>query len=161
MTSFVLSLLVGLIAMEAVAWATHRYLMHGPLWVWHRSHHEPRRGRFEANDLFGLVFAALAILLFWAGDRWDLAWMSGFAAGMTAYGALYVLVHDGLVHRRFPLPVTGRSGYLLRLRQAHHLHHATHTREGAVSFGFLLPASPAWLAERLKALREADAPSQI
>ncbi|MEQ9050459.1 MAG: hypothetical protein RLP11_09115 [Marinoscillum sp.] len=24
--------------MEGVAWATHKYVMHGPLWSWHRSH---------------------------------------------------------------------------------------------------------------------------
>ena len=28
-------------AMEVVAWAAHRYIMHGPAWAWHRDHHEP------------------------------------------------------------------------------------------------------------------------
>ena len=41
--------------MEAFAWATHRYVMHGALWCWHRSHHEPRDGVFELNDLFAQV----------------------------------------------------------------------------------------------------------
>jgi len=28
-------------AMEFVAWAAHKYLMHGWLWVWHEDHHKP------------------------------------------------------------------------------------------------------------------------
>ncbi len=43
--STAVSLLVfaaALVGMEGVAWATHRWLMHGPLWVLHRSHHAPR-----------------------------------------------------------------------------------------------------------------------
>jgi len=44
--------------MEAFAWFTHKYVMHGFLWVWHRSHHTPRTGMFELNDLFAVVFAA-------------------------------------------------------------------------------------------------------
>ncbi len=140
----------ALAAMEGVAWATHRYLMHGPLWVWHRSHHEPRLGVFELNDLFALVFAGIAIGLFAAGAVTEIAALTFAAAGVTAYGALYALVHDGLVHRRFPLPIKARSGYLLRLARAHHLHHLTHAKDGAVSFGFLWPSNPERLAERLK-----------
>jgi beta-carotene 3-hydroxylase len=140
----------ALTAMEGVAWATHRYLMHGPLWVWHRSHHAPRLGIFELNDLFAVVFAGIAIGLFAAGAATGIAALSFAAAGVTAYGALYALVHDGLVHRRFPLPIKARSGYLLRLVQAHHLHHLSHARQGAVSFGFLWPRDPQRLAERLK-----------
>jgi len=43
--------------MEAFAWFTHKYVMHGFLWVWHESHHRPRTGMFELNDLFAVVFA--------------------------------------------------------------------------------------------------------
>lgn len=148
-----LAFTIGLVGMEAVAWTTHRYLMHGPLWLWHRSHHEPRRGRFEANDLFGVVFAAPAIALFalaGALDRPVLAWLAG---GMTFYGALYALVHDGLVHRRFPLPLRPRTGYLQRLVRAHHLHHRTRARRGAVAFGFLFAPDPMQLAARLRTTR--------
>ena len=44
--------------MEGFAWVMHRYVMHGFMWVWHKSHHEPREGLFELNDLFAVVFAA-------------------------------------------------------------------------------------------------------
>lgn len=143
-----------LIAMEGVAWATHRYVMHGPLWVLHRSHHEIRHGAFELNDLFAVFFAAIAIGLFLLGmvPGWGIAFWVG--AGMTAYGALYALVHDGLVHRRWPMPAPRRSGgYADRLIQAHRLHHAVSTKEGAVSFGFLLPGRPTVLREELRRLR--------
>ncbi|NML16458.1 sterol desaturase family protein [Azohydromonas caseinilytica] len=143
-----LAFLAGFAAMEVVAWAMHRWVMHGPLWCWHRSHHEPGGGsRFERNDLFGLVFAALAIALFWIGTdvQWRALWW--MALGITAYGLLYVLVHDGLVHRRIPFPFKARRGYLLRLVRAHLLHHRSRERDGAVAFGFLWAPDP----ERLEA----------
>ncbi|HEY8615942.1 sterol desaturase family protein [Phenylobacterium sp.] len=149
----VASFLTGLLGMEAVAWGTHRYLMHGPLWAWHRSHHEPGGRGPELNDLFGLVFAGLALGLFWLGARPDLRPLWWAAMGATAYGLLYALVHDGLVHRRFPFPVTARRGYLLRLVQAHHLHHISQERDGAVSFGFLWAQDPERLRGQLRARR--------
>ncbi len=123
--------------MEGVAWSVHRFVMHGALWSLHRSHHEPRRGRFEANDLFAFFFAGLAILLFYVGAKLKLApiWWAG--AGATGFGVVYALFHDGLVHQRFGFRYAPRSGYLKRLVQAHRMHHAVHSREGGVSFGFL------------------------
>ncbi len=123
-------------AMEAVAWAAHKYLMHGPGWAWHQSHHEPHQGWFEINDLYALVFAGLAVALFFgATPLWPpLFWI---AVGITAYGLAYALVHDGLVHQRWPFRHTPRNAYLKRLVQAHRLHHAVEGREHCVSFGFL------------------------
>jgi beta-carotene 3-hydroxylase len=153
----IIGFLVGLIAMEGVAFGLHRYVMHGFMWSWHKSHHEPRLGWFELNDLFAIVFAAIAIALFWAGAQpgWRPLWWA--AAGVTTYGVLYALVHDGLVHRRFPLPIRTDRGYLRRLVQAHHLHHLIHTKEGAVSFGFLFPQNPERLARSLSERRRQEA----
>ncbi len=136
--------------MEGVAWLAHRYVMHGFGWGWHASHHAPRSGWFEANDLYALVFAALAIVLIALGTsgRWPLQWIG---AGMTLYGALYFVAHDGLVHQRWPWRHVPRSGYLKRLYQAHRLHHAVQGREGCVSFGFLWAPSPARLRSQLQA----------
>lgn len=130
--------LAGVAAMEAMTWAMHRWVMHGPLWCWHRSHHDPDRGAsFEPNDLFALVYVALAMALFWIGldVQWRVLWW--MALGVTAYGLLYVLVHEGLLHRRLHLPLKVRHGYLSRLAQAHLLHHRTRERDGAMAFGFL------------------------
>lgn len=137
-------ILAAFVGMEAFAWAMHRWVMHGPWgWTWHASHHEEpigggmqRRG-FELNDLFAVVFAAPAILLFWVGSLpgWNAAWWA--ACGVTAYGVMYAVVHDGLVHHRWPFRLIPKRGYAKRLVQAHRLHHSTLGRGGAVSFGFL------------------------
>ena len=121
--------------MEAVSAIIHRYVMHGFGWGWHRSHHQPHQGRLERNDLFAVVFAALAICLMALGHLWSpLFWIS---VGLCVYGALYVVVHDGLVHQRWPFRHIPRRGYLKRLHQAHKLHHAVEDKTGGVSFGFL------------------------
>ena len=124
------------VAMEGVAWFTHKYVMHGALWVWHRSHHEPRTGLFELNDLFAVVFAAPAIVAIWLGVHGTPP-MLPVGLGITAYGAAYSMFHDGLVHRRYPVPFDARARPWKRLAQAHRIHHAVATRRGCVSFGFL------------------------
>lgn len=125
-------------AMELMAYAAHRWIMHGRWgWGWHESHHQPRTTTFERNDLYAVVFAILSIALFAIATLTGTAWLFWLAAGITAYGLLYFLAHDGLVHGRLPFRIVPKGGYLQRLYQAHRLHHAVDGREGCVSFGFL------------------------
>ncbi len=126
----------ALLMMEGVAYFTHRYLMHGPLWFLHRSHHVPHAGRLEWNDLFGLFFALPSIALIHYGVR-DGSWMLPVGLGMTGYGLIYFLFHDVVVHRRVRLRGVPPWRYLRRIIKAHLVHHRTHGREGAQSFGFL------------------------
>jgi beta-carotene 3-hydroxylase len=128
--------IAALLAMEGVAYLTHKYLMHGPLWFLHRSHHVPHEGFFEWNDLFGLLFAVPSILLINAGVR-DGSWMLPVGLGMTAYGFIYFVFHDIVVHRRVKLRRVPQWRYLRRIIMAHLVHHKTHGRDGAQSFGFL------------------------
>ena len=125
-----------LAAMEGVAWVTHRYLMHGPLWFLHASHHRPHRGRFEWNDLFGVFFSIPSIVLIWYGTH-GYPSLLFIGLGMAAYGVAYFGFHDVIVHRRLPLRLSPRSRYLRRIIQAHLIHHRTHRKYGARSFGFL------------------------
>ena len=146
-------------AMEGVAWASHKYVMHGFGWAWHRDHHEPHDNRLEKNDLFGLVGAATSISMFALGSPMILgssAWWPGtwIGLGVLGYGIIYTLVHDGLVHQRW-FRYVPRRGYLKRLVQAHNLHHATVGKEGGVSFGFVLARDPARLKRELAAQKEA------
>jgi beta-carotene 3-hydroxylase len=136
------------LAMEWIAWATHKYVMHGWGWSWHRSHHESPGHGPEKNDLYAAVFASIAITLIALGNGgvWPLAWVG---LGMTIYGFLYFVVHDGFVHQRW-LRYVPRSGYLKRLVQAHRLHHAVRTRDGCISFGFLYAAPIARLREAFR-----------
>jgi beta-carotene 3-hydroxylase len=139
------------VGMEGFAFYAHKYVMHGWGWGWHRSHHEPRTGWFEKNDLYAVVFAGVAIALIAAGTRGahPLEWIG---AGMTAYGFLYFLAHDGLVHQRWPMKYVPRNGYLKRLYQAHLMHHAVAGKERCVSFGFLYAPSTTQLRAELRQL---------
>jgi len=154
-----LIVLATVAGMEGFAWAAHKYVMHGWGWGWHRSHHAPRTGWFERNDLYALVFAGVAIALIALGTAGH-APLQWIGAGMTLYGLLYFIAHDGLVHRRWPLRWMPRSGYLKRLYQAHRLHHAAPGPEGCVSFGFLWAPSPARLKQELQARRAPHRPGQ-
>lgn len=145
----------ALVGMEVAAWWIHKHVMHGWGWAWHRSHHAPREAWFERNDLYAVVFAGMAIVLIALGSHWPalepLRWVG---AGMTLYGLLYFLVHDGLVHRRLPLRWVPRSGYLKRLYQAHRLHHALDRHGAGVSFGFLWAPPAQRLKAQLQELRQ-------
>ena len=141
------------LAMEGLAWASHKYVMHGFAWAWHRDHHQPHGRPLEKNDRFALVGAALSIACFVGGSRWLLgarAWepATWIGLGVLVYGVIYTLVHDGLVHRRWFRWVP-RGGYAQRIVQAHRLHHASVGREGGVSFGFILAGDPARLKRAL------------
>ena len=145
--------------MELVAWASHRYVMHGFGWSWHRDHHEPHDRRLERNDLYALVGAAMSIALFMLGSPLVLgegAWPPGtwIGLGVLIYGIVYTLIHDGLVHQRYFRWVP-RRGYAKRLVQAHKLHHATLGKEGGVSFGFVFARDPAILKRELSVQRRA------
>lgn len=125
--------------MELFAYAMHRWVMHGRLgWVLHESHHRPRMGRFELNDLYGVIFAIPSILLIYGGVQGG--WGDGatwVGAGIAAYGAIYFGFHDVIVHRRLAHRIVPRSTYFKRIVQAHRIHHIVESREGTVSFGFL------------------------
>lgn len=155
----VLIVLAAVLAMEWVAWASHKYVMHGFGWGWHRDHHEPHEGRFEKNDRFALVGAVISISFFALGSPLVLGsatWWPGtwIGLGVLIYGIIYTLVHDGLVHQRYFRWVP-RNGYAKRLVQAHNLHHATVSKRGGVSFGFVFVRDPAQLKAELVRQHEA------
>ena len=145
-----------ILIMEGVAWLSHKYVMHGFLWSWHQSHHEPRTGTFEKNDLFGIVFSIPSIILIYIGVN---HWLPALAAGLgiLGYGLIYFFFHDILVHRRIDVGLRPTKGYLARVVQAHRLHHAVESREGCVSFGFIFAPSPQKLKKMLAETRKANA----
>jgi beta-carotene 3-hydroxylase len=139
------------VAMEAVSYALHRWVMHGFGMAWHRSHHVPHEGRFERNDLFPLCFSAAGITLFALATMGPaigpLLWV---AIGVTTYGAAYMLVHDVHIHRRLGVRLP-RSAYLDWLRESHAIHH----RFGGEPYGMLLPLVPRALRARAASTRPA------
>ena len=142
-------LLGGFVTMECVAYYSHKYVMHGFMWCWHESHHLPRHGVFEKNDLFAVMFALPSIVLIYFGTSGypRLLWVG---IGIALYGLAYFVFHDVIVHRRIRTGYRPKGGYMRRIVQAHWIHHSVRTREGAVSFGFLYSRP----VERLKAERK-------
>jgi beta-carotene 3-hydroxylase len=142
--------IVTVVVMEAVALLTHKYLMHGPGWNWHKSHHEEHDGVLEKNDLYAVVFAVLAfaLIMFASPSAGPVYWIG---IGLSVYGLLYFVVHDGLVHQRWPFRYVPKNPYLKRLVQAHRLHHVVEGREDCVSFGFLYAPPVRRLKQDLRA----------
>lgn len=136
---------LAFLAMEPVTAATHRWVMHGVGEFLHRSHHRRIVSRFEANDWYPVMFAAVVNVGFVAGFNWD-----GFGSlvpagvGVTAYGAAYALVHDVYIHRRIGWFEGRRIEAFDRLAEAHRIHHLYN----AAPYGMLLPLVPAELRER-------------
>lgn len=129
-----LLLVVGaFVAMEAVSYAAHRWVMHGFAMAWHRSHHAPPQNRFERNDLFPVCFSSVGIMLFALGSL-GVGALTWVGIGVTAYGACYLFVHEVYIHHRLPVRVPCLA-YLEWLRDAHRAHHVS----GAEPYGMLLP----------------------
>ncbi len=147
----ILLFLATVIGMEGFAYVMHRWVMHGPGWFLHESHHRTRTGTWELNDLYAMIFAIPSITLiaggvqfgWWPGSTW-------IGAGIAAYGAIYFGFHDIIVHRRLPTRYLPKSSYMKRIIQAHRLHHVVETKHGTVSYGFLVAPSPEALKAELK-----------
>lgn len=134
----ILIIIASFFFMEFMAWFTHKYVMHGFLWTWHKSHHHPYDGIFEKNDLFGLVFSLPAIATIMIGLEIDqLRFLFYVGLGISGYGIFYVVFHDIIVHRRIKIPYRATTSYMKRLIRAHKIHHKCSTREGGQAFGFL------------------------
>ena len=147
--------LITVALMEGFAYVMHRWVMHGPGWFLHASHHRPRIGMWELNDLYFVIFAAPSILLLLGGVQlgWG-DWATAVGAGIAAYGAIYLGFHDVIVHQRVPHRYVARSRYLLGITTIIAIGSVVETREGNVSFGFLIAPPPEVLKRQLAAQSE-------
>lgn len=135
---FVIGAYVG---MEFIAWFTHKYLMHGPLWDWHEDHHQPHQktGFFEKNDRFFLVFAIPSAICYILGSVYvDYRFLFFIGIGISLYGLTYFLIHDVYIHQRFKWFRQLESPYSKAILRAHGAHHAVQTKEDCESFGLLI-----------------------
>ena len=134
----ILIVLGTFIFMEGVAWFTHKYIMHGILWTWHKSHHKKHDHFLELNDLFAVVFSIPSILLIYLGYTYEAySILKYFGIGIFLYGVAYVIFHDIIVHRRIKIKFKATSTYMKRIMNAHYVHHKVHTKYGGKAFGFL------------------------
>ncbi|MCB0548330.1 MAG: fatty acid hydroxylase [Phaeodactylibacter sp.] len=133
--------LAAVVAMEFMAWFTHKYVMHGFLWSWHEDHHQPHHhkdGFFEKNDLFFLVFAVPSALSYIVGLSTPHFWLLFVGIGISIYGMIYFLIHDVYIHQRFKWFRQLDSTYSRAILRAHGAHHAKRTKEDGESFGLLV-----------------------
>nr|UAJ74778.1 beta carotene hydroxylase [Buddleja davidii] len=115
------------VGMEFWARWAHKALWHASLWHMHESHHKPREGPFELNDVFAIINAVPAIALLYYGffNKGLIPGLCfGAGLGITVFGMAYMFVHDGLVHRRFPVGPIANVPYFRRVAAAHQLHHS-------------------------------------
>jgi beta-carotene 3-hydroxylase len=128
---------LGFVLMELAGWSIHKFLMHGPLWSIHRTHHQPSKNFFELNDLFSLFFGSIAIYLIILGvGEFDYRFWIG--CGISLYGMLYFFLHDVLIHRRMKWFERPSNSILQGIFKAHQAHHRTNQKEDAVSFGLFI-----------------------
>ena len=126
------------ISMEAVAWLTHKYVMHGLLWHLHRDHHKKEsKGFFEHNDFFFLIFALPGITCLFIGMQYNYNFLFWIGLGITLYGCAYFLVHDIFIHQRFRIFRRVNNRYFKAIRRAHKMHHKHLSKEEGECFGML------------------------
>lgn len=126
------------LGMEGMAWFSHKYIMHGFLWIWHKDHHKKEGDSwFERNDLFFVIYAVVSIslCLLWHFDILRFGLTIGL--GIFCYGVTYFIVHDIFIHQRFKLFRNANNRYAQAVRRAHKMHHKHLGKEDGECFGML------------------------
>ncbi len=124
--------------MEFMAWFTHKYVMHGLGWYFHRDHHQHEPGFFEKNDVFFLIFAIPSWLFIMFGMKAGFDWRTMIGFGIAAYGICYFLVHDVFIHQRFDWFKRTDNIYFRAIRKAHKVHHKHLGPQEGECFGMLV-----------------------
>lgn len=125
--------------MEATAWFTHKYIMHGLLWTLHKDHHQKEHdGFWEHNDWFFVIFAVPSCVCILTGIASGFDFKYWMGIGFTLYGLAYFFVHDVFIHQRVRWLRSTKNIYLLALRKAHKMHHKHLGPERGECFGMLI-----------------------
>jgi len=137
----ILFFLASFFFMEFVAWFSHKYIMHGFAWKFHRDHHIRQQASdsfFEKNDIFFLIYALPAIILIIFGLAGAHIPMIVIGSGITLYGFTYFSIHDVLIHHRLPVKVSIGKGYIAALIRAHQAHHNGKNIRDFKNYGLLV-----------------------
>ncbi|XVF53543.1 hypothetical protein PTKIN_Ptkin05aG0107400 [Pterospermum kingtungense] len=79
------------VGMEFWARWAHRALWHASLWHMHESHHRPREGPFELNDVFAITNAVPAIALLSYGF-FNKGLVPGLCFGAVSFSSLWTVI---------------------------------------------------------------------
>ena len=132
-------LILTFFGMEFMAWATHKFIMHGFLWSLHADHHKKDHDSwFERNDAFFIFYAVVSMTFFFLWQNGILEIGLAIGLGIFAYGLTYFLVHDIFIHQRFKLFRNANNKYARALRRAHKMHHKHLGKDQGECFGMLL-----------------------
>ena len=134
----VLTCIATFVVMEFVAWATHKYVMHGFLWNLHEDHHVKTPGFFEKNDAFFLIFAIPSWLGIMLGMMYQFPFAVAIGIGIAVYGFAYFLVHEVFIHQRFKWFKNSKNLYLASILRAHKMQHKHLNKDESESFGMLI-----------------------
>ncbi|CAF1032588.1 unnamed protein product [Adineta steineri] len=125
--------------MELLSWFLHKYIFHGVLWFIHKTHHNRTlHSTFELNDIFSLIFSLISITLLYIGWFTPSSIHLAIGFGVTFYGFLYFIIHDGLIHQRYSSWNKTTSIYLKQVRRAHQRHHTHPNKTPSEEFGLFL-----------------------
>ena len=131
-------LIVTFLCMEFMAWFSHKYIMHGFLWVLHKDHHKKdHKSWFERNDIFFIFYAVVStscVILWGEFNFWP---GLPIGSGIFIYGLTYFFVHDIFIHRRIKIFNKPNSAYLKAVLFEHRKHHASQIKEDGEFFGML------------------------
>lgn len=134
-----ITIFITAVLMEGVAWAMHKYIMHGMFWNLHEDHHvRSKHDSFlEMNDSFFVFFAIISITAFalWSIFGWTVA--LGIGIGVFIYGVVYFVIHDLFIHQRIKIWKNTKNPYLRAIRKAHKIHHKHLGKEEGECFGML------------------------
>ncbi|MEY4601490.1 MAG: carotene hydroxylase [Actinomycetota bacterium] len=155
---------VGFLGMEFITYVVHRYVMHGMLERLHRSHHRNAAVAFarkspEPNDVFPLAFSGAVLGGLALGFNVSgFAWLLPLLVGVTLYGVVYTVIHDGVIHGRIKWMKRLHSSWTVSLGNAHREHH----RSNGEPYGMLFP----WITLRSSApliqpISRGSMPSQV
>lgn len=140
-------MIITTFSMEIISWVLHKYLFHGPLWFIHKTHHDRTlHTSLELNDIFSLIFTSVSIILIYIGWFRPSPIHLGIGFGITLYGLIYFVIHDGIIHQRYPFWNNKTSNkYLKQVQRAHQRHHMYPNKFPSEEFGlFFLIGRKYW-----------------
>jgi beta-carotene 3-hydroxylase len=139
----ILYILAGFAGMELFSGLFHKYVMHGPLWFIHKTHHVKGRSIFELNDIFSFTFGCIATTLVFMGLA-EQDWRLWVGLGIILYGGVYFVVHDIFIHRRIKWIERTNIPYLRALQRAHKAHHKHTDKAPSEEYGLLWIGKQYW-----------------
>ncbi|MFM8908694.1 MAG: hypothetical protein ACKOIZ_14065, partial [Actinomycetota bacterium] len=102
--------------------------------------------------VFPLAFSIVVIAAMWVGfNVVGFAWLLPLFVGVTVYGVVYTVIHDGIIHGRVRWMKHGRSRMAESLTVAHRAHH----RSNGEPYGMLFP----WLTMSRNGSRPSHVPA--